>query len=48
MSGWPTQAPSSPIGPRLLVTFTIRPAGARRSRGTNALVTRTTPNTFVS
>src|SRR5208282_2375675 len=42
MSGCPAQAPSSPMEPRLLVTFTIRPAGERRSSGRNALITRTT------
>ena len=48
MFGLPTQAPSSPIDPRLLVTFTMRPAGDLRSRGMKAFVTVTTAKTFVS
>jgi hypothetical protein len=36
------------IDPSSLDTFTMRPAGARRSSGRNALVTTTTPNTLVS
>jgi hypothetical protein len=34
--------------PSTLLMFTIRPAGERRSSGSTALVTRTTPKTFVS
>jgi hypothetical protein len=48
IDGRPTQAPGSPIEPRLLVTFTILPAADFRSSGRNALVKRTTANTFVS
>jgi hypothetical protein len=48
IDGRPAHAPGSPIEPRLLVTFTIRPAADFRSSGRNALVTRTTANTFVS
>src|SRR3954451_1023046 len=36
------------IEPTSLDTLTMRPAGARRSRGSSALVTATTPNTLVS
>jgi hypothetical protein len=34
--------------PSTLLMLTIRPAGERRSSGSTALVTRTTPKTFVS
>jgi hypothetical protein len=36
IEGWPTHAPSSPIEPRLLVTFTMRAAGAVSSQGRKA------------
>ena len=46
IEGWPTHAPSSPIEPRLLVTFTMRAAGAVSSQGRKALMTETTANTM--
>src|SRR5215471_13938974 len=46
-SGW-AGSPSAVIEPTSLDTFTIRAAGARRSNGSSALVTATTPKTLTS